>query len=105
MPNFKTPVIRDKPYLKYVRSLPCIITGREGEDIDPAHISYGRYSQAKSGDDLVLPLWNLEHMKQHQTGEVKYWLIQANESPRLMMEWLKAYAREQYREYKSDRTQ
>lgn len=53
-------------------SLPCIKTGLEGQT-QCAHISYGRHSQSKSGDDNCVPLSWKEHDKQTKIGELAYW--------------------------------
>lgn len=96
----KQNLVRDKAYLKAVRGMPCVITGRTGEDIDPAHIRYGCLSMGmKPGDDLTVPLSNELHRQQHDGGEVVFWLTQMNERPEFAMRCLKAYAREQYREW------
>lgn len=98
----KENLVRDKAYLKHVRGLPCVVTGRMGDDIDPAHIRYGLGGGMgmKPGDDVVLPLSHNEHERQHRFGgEVDFWLSSIGKNPDLLMRALKAYAREIYREY------
>ena len=72
MSNFKTKPIRDKKHLAFIRTLPCIFTGRKSE---AAHIRYqtdGAMSK-KPSDCWVVPLSHDEHMRQHQIGELRYW--------------------------------
>lgn len=96
----KSQIVRDKAYLKHVRSLPCVITGRMGEDIDPSHIRHGLGGGMglKPSDDLTLPLAHELHAASHSgEGEVDFWL--SNTGSFLLMRALKALARENYREY------
>lgn len=95
----KQNLIRDKAYLKWVRSQPCCITGRMGDDIDPAHIRYGLGGGVglKSSDDTTLPLSNNLHRYSHDIGEISFWLEKI--TPDLLMRSLKALARENYRNY------
>ena len=98
----KTDIIRDANWRARVRTLPCVLTGYqwvEGSEIgvDPSHIRYGCYSAGmKPSDDLVLPLRHDLHAKSHNMGEVRFWTTYL--TPELMMEALKAYARQMYRE-------
>lgn len=96
----KATIVRDKAYLKWVRQQPCVITGRMGEDIDPAHIRHGCFSAGmKPGDDCVMALSHNLHMIQHNWGEETFWLKHVTDNPDLLMRALKALARENYREY------
>lgn len=99
----KQNLVRDKGWLQHVRhKMRCILTLESNPD--PAHIRYGCFSMgAKPGDDLVLPLSRASHERQHSVGEVTFWLTQFNENPDFAMKCLKAYAREQYREYKESK--
>lgn len=89
--------------MKWVRQQPCIITGRTGEDIDPAHIRHGLGGGMglKPSDDLVLPVVHAMHAKQHSLGEETFWFRAVVEDRDLLMRAIKALAREQYREWKS----
>lgn len=97
----KQPILRDRKYLDWLRTQPCIVTGlcgTEHEAVDPAHI--GTLGKGiKSPDDEALPLLHSMHLVAHQHGEIsmfrKYapdWLIRAA---------LRAYARELYADWKS----
>lgn len=70
----------EKPaYLDFIRSLPCIVTRREG--VDAAHVSYaepsagklGRGKASKESDCWAVPLHPDEHRKQHGMDEREYW--------------------------------
>lgn len=68
----------DEKYLDWIRSLPCIVTGREAQ---AAHVSYaepaygklGRGLGAKESDRWTVPLCQDEHARQHQMNERAYW--------------------------------
>lgn len=64
--------IRSRNHRFFIASLPCVKTGLEGQS-QCAHISYGRYSQSKSGDNNCIPLSWREHDKQTKKGELAYW--------------------------------
>ena len=70
----------EKPsYLDFIRSLPCIVTRREG--VEAAHISYsdpergkvGRGKASKESDCWAIPLSPEEHRRQHSMDEREYW--------------------------------
>ncbi len=101
MTNFKQDRLRNPSWLKQVRDMPCVVTGTMGGN-DPAHIRHGLSGGIglKPPDDLVLPLRHDMHMEQHRKGEVAFWHeVLANDSI-LMMECLKAYARQLYKDNK-----
>lgn len=95
----KQKVIRDRKYLIWLRSQPCILTGfraTEYEAVDPAHIGQAGMGM-KSGDDEALPVKHSLHVKMHG-GEIStlrelapVWLLRAA---------FRAYAREFYAKYK-----
>jgi hypothetical protein len=65
--------IRDEKHRRFIASLPCCVTGLEGET-QCAHVSEGRHSIGmKSGDNNCLPLSVDEHRIQHEIGEQNYW--------------------------------
>ena len=65
--------------LDFIRSLPCIVTRREG--VEAAHISYsdpergkvGRGKASKESDCWTIPLSPEEHRRQHSMDEREYW--------------------------------
>jgi hypothetical protein len=70
----------EKPaYLDFIRSLPCIVTRKEG--VEAAHVSYaepragkmGRGKGAKESDCWAVPLCPEEHRRQHGMDERAYW--------------------------------
>ncbi len=88
--------LRDRHYLDWVRTQPCIVTGHRGIDVDPAHIgTLGK--GVKSPDDEVLPLSNALHREAHQTGEMSW--LRANLPNGVLRLALRAYAREMYQQY------
>lgn len=75
----RQPRLTDKAYLKWIRQLPCVITGQYG--VDAAHLRAGslRYGKPQAGkgekpnDQWTLPLSRPEHTKQHSKNELVYW--------------------------------
>lgn len=71
--------VKDKPYLDWIRDLPCIVTGRL--NVEAAHISFlapeygklGRGKGAKESDRWAIPLCAEEHRLQHTMNEQDYW--------------------------------
>lgn len=70
----------EKPaYLDFIRSLPCLVTRREG--VEAAHVSYaepragklGRGKASKESDCWTVPLHPDEHRRQHGMDEREYW--------------------------------
>lgn len=70
----------EKPaYLDFIRSLPCLVTRREG--VEAAHVSFadpragklGRGKGSKESDCWAVPLSPDEHRKQHSGDEKSYW--------------------------------
>jgi hypothetical protein len=70
----------EKPaYLDWIRTLPSIVSRREG--VEAAHVSYavpaygklGRGKGAKESDQWAVPLTPDEHRAQHSMGEQAYW--------------------------------
>lgn len=96
MPITKIEPLRDPDYLKWVRTQPCIITGHRGRDVDPCHIgTLGR--GIKSSDDEALPMRHELHRRAHDQGEMSF--FRKHLPTYVLREALKAYAREQHREY------
>lgn len=70
--------VRDVQYLDWIRSLPCVVTGKPAE---AAHVSFdaphlgklGRGLGAKESDRWAVPLCADEHRKQHSQNERAYW--------------------------------
>lgn len=76
----RKPRIKVSEHLKWVKSLPCVITG--ATPCDPAHISYGDPCYGKPGrglgekasDKWVVPLCREQHDKQEfQMNEILFW--------------------------------
>ena len=69
--------VRSEKHRRFIASLPCVKTGIEGQT-QCAHISYGRHSQSKSGDNNCTPISWKEHDKQTKIGEIAYWGSEEN---------------------------
>lgn len=75
------PPRKHKRYLQWLHELPCVVSGREGEGVQAAHLRAGNldYGKPQSGgqqkpsDMWCLPLWHEEHAKQHSMNEEAYW--------------------------------
>ncbi len=97
--------IRDPKYIKWLRSQPCIVTGRGNDPMDPveaAHIStLGK--GIKSSDAECLPLAHSVHAMCHQYGEVS--VLREHLSNAVLRDALRALAREMYQKYLDDTRQ
>ena len=96
-------VVRDRAYLDWLRTQPCILTGQRGNDseaVDPAHIGQAGMGM-KAGDDLALPIVHSAHVAMHNIGEIT--ILRQYSPDWLLREAFRAYAREQYRLYKRER--
>lgn len=75
----RRPRITDEQHLKWIRTLPCLITG--ARPVDPAHIrfaapAYGKRETGggeKSSDRWVVPLCRDKHDEQHKMDERAFW--------------------------------
>ena len=69
----KQPKIRNKAHLRFVASLPCVVTGRP--DVQAAHIRRGTDGGMgmKPSDCYVVPLSVGAHAEQHRVGELDFW--------------------------------
>ena len=97
----KMTIIRDRKYLDWLHTQPCVLTGQYGhehETIDPAHI--GAFKGMKRSDDEALPILHRFHDIGHRQGEMTMW--RENMPDSLLREVLRAYAREVYRQYERE---
>lgn len=72
---FKVPKVRDEKHRRWVASLPCCVSGAQGQS-QAAHIRHRNAGMGmKSSDNYCLPLSWQEHTIQHNFsgGEVGYW--------------------------------
>ena len=97
--NFLLPkltIIRDRAYLDWLHTEPCIVLGIRSDSVEPAHI--GTLGKGiKSSDDEVLPLSHCLHSRGHNAGEIS--MFREKLPDYVLREALRAYAREQYRQY------
>ena len=102
-PFFKIAPIRDRAYLDFLRTQPCIVTQATGE-CEPAHLRLlgaGGMGQ-KPGDDLAVSLhWKL-HRMQSELGEGRAWVKFANEYPEFLWRLLINEAKRRYRMYRDE---
>lgn len=102
---FPKPVqVRDRRYLDYLRTEPCIVTGlraSESDAVDPVHIgTAGKAS--KTHDSEALPILHSVHREMHQHGEMT--VLRRMLPDWLLRECLRAYARDLYRQWKEQGT-
>lgn len=100
--NFKKEKIRDKAYLRWVRSsMSCVLSNFSNPD--PAHVGGSNKGIAtKTGDDCVVPLRRDWHDRQHQIGEISFWREAFRIMDRhMLLFFVRAGAREIYRRYKA----
>lgn len=96
-------IVRDRKYLDWLRTQPCIFTGLMGSErdaVDPMHIGTAGKG-IKSSDDEALPVRHSIHSECHQRGEMT--VIREIIPDWLLREALRAYAREMYQLYMEDK--
>lgn len=79
----KEPRQHSEAHLKFIRSLPCLVTGAEptAQIIEAAHIRYSalHYGKRETGkaekphDCFTVPLCQSAHRDQHSGREEKFW--------------------------------
>lgn len=78
----KRPREQNENHLKFIRQLPCLITGKRG--VDAAHIRYSdpRFGKPttplgqKPHDRWTVPLHREVHIEQHEHNEREWWQSQ-----------------------------
>ena len=98
--NLKTSILRDRKYLDWLKTQPCIITGHyatEWSAIDPAHVGTAGKG-IKSPDNEALPLRHDLHANSHTMGEMSFYRRHLPDD--VLRAALRAYARELYQKYK-----
>lgn len=90
---------RDRQYLDWLRSQPCIITGRRGTDSDPVEAAHiGTMGKGiKSPDYHALPISHSLHAMGHQGGEIS--MLREHLPDYVLREALRLYAEMLYAEY------
>ena len=85
----KSPVTRSPAYLAHIRTLPCLVSGREG--VQACHFRLGTDGGTgmRPSDWFVTPLAPEEHMIQHTVGEESYWRQAISEGRYLMDGFIK----------------
>lgn len=102
-PPIPAAIKRDRKYLDYLRSQPCILTGfhpTEYEAVDPCHIGTAGKG-LKSSDDEALPIRHSLHLEGHNGGEIS--MLRKHAPNWLIRDAFRAYARELYRRYMKER--
>jgi hypothetical protein len=97
-------VVRDDDYRAWLKTQPCIITGRRpehGSVIDPLHV--GTYGKGiKSPDNEMLPVFTGLHRQGHSSGEVS--MFRQFLPDDVIRDALRAYAREMHARYLQERS-
>jgi hypothetical protein len=86
----KQPRQHVESHLRFIRSLPCLVTG--ARDVEAAHIRYGnmRWGKHSTGmgekpdDQWVVPLSTKMHREQHDFGDEELWWRQKGIDPVLI---------------------
>lgn len=94
--------VRDKKWLLHLRGQPCIFschTGDENQSVVAHHIGGGGMGM-KASDGLALPMLQKYHTQVHQHGEASTYRKLLSDSTLIAM--ARAYAREQYAEWKNE---
>lgn len=100
----KTPILRDRAYLDFLKTERCILTGMTGSDfdaIDPMHIGTAGRGM-KSPDDEVLPVIHSLHVQAHSYGEIT--MLRHNAPDDVLRAAFRALAREKYAEWKAGKS-
>lgn len=95
--------VRDQKYLDWLKTQPCLLTGRSPCDydaVDPLHIGT-RGKSLKSGDDEAIPVLHSLHNLGHCKGEVS--MLRKHAPDWLIRDAFRAYAREFYTAWKEGR--
>lgn len=95
----KSNLIRDRKYLDFLRTQPCLLTGFSATEqmaVDPMHIGTAGKG-IKSGDDECLPIVHYLHQQGHSGGEIT--MLRQNSPDWLLREAFRAYARQLYKEW------
>ena len=98
----RQPRMKDPTYLKSFDGEACIACGARDGTVVGAHIRFqsGSGMGAKPDDSLVLPLCYRCHVTQHEVGEFEFWKDTTRLNSWLLMDAIKALARERYRKWK-----
>jgi hypothetical protein len=70
----KTKPVRSEKHRRFIASLPCCVTGREGST-QAAHVRIGTLCGLglKPSDEFCVPLSVAMHERQHRMGERRFW--------------------------------
>lgn len=96
----KQGVVSDRKYLDFLRTQSCLLTGFSATEtmaVDPMHV--GTAGKGIKTDDEAIPVVHYLHRQGHASGEVT--MLRENAPDWLIRECFRAYAREQYRKWKS----
>ena len=101
-PFFRTPPLRDRKWLDFLQTQPCIVTGLKGAE--PAHLRLlgAGGTGVKPPDNLVLPLHHELHRRQSTEGEGAVWLWCANEYPEFYFRLLRDEAKRRYQMWRAE---
>ena len=78
-PRFRAPRKEDPDHLAFIRTLPCVHTGRVGVEACHLRSSYIPLNKPHTGmrekpdDRFVLPMTRELHARQHSMNEVSFW--------------------------------
>jgi hypothetical protein len=65
--NFKQKTVRDKKYISWLKTLPCLLCGKESE---PHHVNVKGFGGKgiKTADQRSIPVCHEHHMEIHNNG-------------------------------------
>lgn len=95
----KTKRHEDTKWLRELRKLPCLFTGRT--DVEAAHIRKGAKAGGaeKPHDYFAIPLWFKIHREEHQHGSVTTFLKYFGMYPIALFDVVRGYAKYRYLSY------
>lgn len=92
--------VKDRKYLDWLRTQPCILTGDHGNawcSVVPMHI--GTHGKGIKTDDEALPARADLHTSGHQSGEIS--MLRRMAPDDVLRDAFRALAREIYRDWKN----
>lgn len=101
--NPKPHTFRDKTYGEHLKRNACMVTffpGSDSEAIDPAHFGSGGKG-LKAHDFYQIGLRHSLHTRQHQIGELTFWLGRLSEDPALLREVMRSWALVKYLKWRT----
>lgn len=98
----KNPPLRNRAYLDFLRSQPCIVTNLT--ETEPAHLRLNHMggTSMKPHDWCALPLYWELHRQQNNTAEIKTWQRWAQDYPEFLARLLINEAKRRFQMWEAE---